>query len=320
MSFWREYNRKLTERARVDIYLSQEAIENWRGEKGKGRGKTRKYSDIAIMTCLAVRYAYNVTYRGAQGLMESLVKLGEIGLEIPKYSQLNRRQKELGGEEIRRKLEGVRDKRSKERKIIAIDSTGLSVTTPGKWYCKKHGYKGDNRKDKWIKLHAAIDVENKAVVDYSTSDSTSHDSKIFCKMLKQARLAKTNMQELLGDGAYDSGEIYKELYEREIKPNIKVRSDGVISASDQNLPHLRARDKLLHNCFFDKFTYPHLNKKGLIRRRLFEENKHGRRSLVENFFARFKSFFSDKLSSKTQVNIQKEIDFKLAILNLHSTS
>ena len=50
---WKEYNNALANRGRIDIWMHDEAINNWYEEEieNSGDGVPRKYTDFAIMMC-----------------------------------------------------------------------------------------------------------------------------------------------------------------------------------------------------------------------------------------------------------------------------
>lgn len=54
---WSEYNESLKRRGDVEIWLSQEVIDNWYNEdcEQDGTGKQNEYSDLAIITSHEIR-------------------------------------------------------------------------------------------------------------------------------------------------------------------------------------------------------------------------------------------------------------------------
>ncbi len=65
--------------------------------------------------------------------------------------------------------------------IIAVDSTGITVTNRGEWMREKwkvrHG---------WIKIHTMIDVESNQVLGLESTDESAQDDQMFAPLLEQA--------------------------------------------------------------------------------------------------------------------------------------
>lgn len=303
MRKWNKYNKKLVNQASIEIYFSEEIIQNWHNEDKKNAWRPRKYTDLAIKTCLMIKYLFKLPYRQTEGLVRSIVKLlaKEKEIEVPSYSQINRRQSGCLIEDSIRKAQ-------KEKMIIALDSTGLSLYTPGQWHERKHG----SRKAKWIKLHAAIDVETNKLVDYKITDSKADDAQTALKMLENGRLSGSEISEILGDGAYDRKAIYRLLYNKKIKPNIRLRHDAIPSETKESA--LKWRDDQIYKMLKLKLKMADLDKSEVFRLIRMEQN-YGKRSLSESFFSRLKAFFGDKLSCRKSQNIQSEIAIKMNLLN-----
>jgi hypothetical protein len=230
----------------------------------------------------------------------NMLKAG--GIEVPSYSQINRRQARC---EIEKKIKKAKE--DPRNMVIAIDSTGLSLYTPGQWHMRKHG----SKKSKWLKLHAAVDADSGEVVDYQVTDSNYSDGKAAKDMLN-SKLSNSRIEEFLGDGAYDERELYRMLYGRGIKPNIRIRSNA--TTSENSAPELAWRDKQILQTYLDKWNYPELTYEELCRRKRLE-NGYVSRSISKNLFSHFKALYGDKLSCRKMNNIKKEIEAKMKLLN-----
>ena len=77
---WAEYNESLRQRGDLTIRVSEEAQSVWSAPRRTSRGGQRRYSDLAIETCLTLRTAYRLGLRETQGLMGSIGTL--MGLWI----------------------------------------------------------------------------------------------------------------------------------------------------------------------------------------------------------------------------------------------
>ena len=57
---WAEYNESLRQRGDLTIWVSEEAQSVWSAPRRTSRGGQRRYSDLAIETCLMLRTAYHL--------------------------------------------------------------------------------------------------------------------------------------------------------------------------------------------------------------------------------------------------------------------
>ena len=77
---WAEYNESLRRRHDLTIWVSEEAQSLWSAPRRTARGGQRRYSDLAIETCLTLRTTYRLSLRQTQRLMGSISKL--MGLDL----------------------------------------------------------------------------------------------------------------------------------------------------------------------------------------------------------------------------------------------
>ena len=80
---WAEYNESLRQRGDLTIWVSEEAQSVWRAPRRTSRGGQRRYSDLAIETCLTLRTAYRLGLRQTQGLMGSIGTLMGLDIRVP---------------------------------------------------------------------------------------------------------------------------------------------------------------------------------------------------------------------------------------------
>ena len=76
---WAEYNESLRQRGDLTIWVSDEAQSVWSAPRRTSRGGQRRYSDLAIETCLTLRTTYRLGLRQRQGLMGSIGTLMGLG-------------------------------------------------------------------------------------------------------------------------------------------------------------------------------------------------------------------------------------------------
>lgn len=307
MRNWSQYNKKLINQSSLEIYFSTEVVNNWYSKGYNIRAcRPFKYSKTTIKSCLQIKYLLGLAFRQTQGFMTSLIRLAKLPISVPSYSQLCRRQEQLSDDDIAPKTAPVRS-----AKIIAIDSTGISLFTPGAW--RKRKYKDASASEKWLKLHAAIDPSTGEILDHQLTESDRDDAQVACQMLQSGKLADNgNIQELLADGAYDTTKIYRLLCKKKIRPNIKIRSNASYSAF--SCPERNWRDQQILKALKAKFDFPDLSFKELLRQVRIQD-RYGRRSLVETLFSRLKAHFGDKSRSRKMPSLQQEFKIKMNMLN-----
>ena len=88
---WKEYERGLRSRGDVTIWLSEEAIAVWTPPKTGLCGGQRRYSNLAILTALALRVVFRLPLRQTEGFLDSLLSLMGLEVEAPDHTTLSRR-------------------------------------------------------------------------------------------------------------------------------------------------------------------------------------------------------------------------------------
>ena len=72
---WAEYTEILRRRGDLTIWVTDDTLKHWRAPRRTTPGGQRKYSNIAIETCLTLRTIYKLPLRQTQGLMRSIARL-----------------------------------------------------------------------------------------------------------------------------------------------------------------------------------------------------------------------------------------------------
>ena len=139
---WKAYNNKLINRGGFAMYISKDLFKTWYADHEGKPHRPRIYSDELIYSALSIRYLFNLTYRQVSGFLDSVLSLYGVRerFSVPSYTQLNRRQKNLPLDFFK-KLQ----KNNVGKSIIALDSTGLSICSPGQWHAKKYNKKTLNK-------------------------------------------------------------------------------------------------------------------------------------------------------------------------------
>ena len=188
---WAEYNESLRQRGDLTIWVSEEAQSMWSAPRRTSRGGQRRYSDLAIETCLTLRTAYRLPLRQTQGLMGSIGTLMGLDIRVPDYSTLSRRANGLSTAQVMRQAGSV-------PVHLVVDSTGLKIFGEGEWLAQKHRIKGIRRR--WRKLHLGLDLHTGAIVCADLTHDDVGDSTALPGLLDQLDAPVTGF---LADGTYD---------------------------------------------------------------------------------------------------------------------
>jgi len=88
---WSQYNQKLKKIARIDFFISEEAIKNWYYSGKQRRGGKLIYSSHVIEICLLMREFYRLPYCQTEGFIQSVFALAKLELKTPDYTTISRR-------------------------------------------------------------------------------------------------------------------------------------------------------------------------------------------------------------------------------------
>ena len=173
---WAEYNESLRQRGDLTIWVSEEAQSVWSAPRRTSRGGQRRYSDLAIETCLMLRTAYHLGLRQTQGLMGSIGTLMGLDIRVPDYSTLSRRANGVSIAQVMRQAGSVPIH-------LLVDSTGLKIFGEGEWLAQKHNTKGIRRRRR--KLHLGLDLASGAIVCVALTHDNVGDSTALPSLLDQ---------------------------------------------------------------------------------------------------------------------------------------
>jgi hypothetical protein len=286
---WKQYNKALVQRGSVTFWINEYSLQNWhekyKGDKPKGRPK--KYSNIAIETCLVMKVLFKLAYRQCQGFVESLCCLLKFKVTAPSYTQLCRRQKQLDIK-LQHRIKGPIH--------VVVDATGLKIFGEGEWKVRQHGY---SKHRMWRKLHVGIDVESKEFVMMELTDNHIGESKLLKPLLAQYT---DDLLKVGGDKGYDSYECHETIGNRGAVSAILLQKKAKIRRRRSKDTTL-VRDDIVRR----------IRKIG--RKKWKEEVSYHSRSLVENAFFRYKTILGRKLRSHSIENQKIEALIGCNILN-----
>lgn len=273
-------------RGSIDIWISPEAIGKWQAETQTNKhGAHTFYSSHAIETVLTVRSVMHLPLRQSEGFVRSVFEIMKVNLPVPDHTTVSRRSKELPV---------IPQKCASSGPItILIDSTGLKTFDAAQWRDTK---KGPLKMRDRVKLHIGLDADSrKAVAEVLTTNDVG-DSTMVPELLDQV---SNDIDILMADGAYDAQHIYETANSFDARSIIPLRKTAVLS---RNGPGNEREEQIelirkLGRCGWEKAT------------------GYNTRSLVENFFYRYKMIIAGKLRSRCFANQETEARIGVKILN-----
>jgi hypothetical protein len=171
-----------------------------------------------------MRIYFHLPYRQTEGIIKAT---GKNFPNHPSYSQICRRVNQLDISSNR-----LDDDDDNDGIIIAIDSTGIKVTNRGQWMQDKWNIKKKKKKKGYLKIHIAVDVKTKEILDLEVTDDDEkvYDGKIMPKLIEHILKNDNNIKimSVIGDRSYDSNGNFKYLQNKRILPAIKVRKNSRI--------------------------------------------------------------------------------------------
>lgn len=286
---WTEYNERLVKRG--EYYISLDFLENWDHEvsrlnKGK-RGRPFEYPEQFILFMAIIHISFYLPYRQLEGFTR---KLAEYIPEMSSadYTTLFRRMKSLDID-----ITDTVPSSSKNR-IVAVDSTGIKVSSRGEWI--RHKWKVHRG---WLKVHVMVDVETKEVISLEVTTEKVSDNQKFESLLNSAEANGNNISEVLADGAYDTRAIHTIIGERGIKSGIKIRKGS--STRSRGSPHRAKHVREVYDIGIDEWKKKH---------------GYGRRWSVEGVFSVVKRAFGEGVRASSMEGMIREVKMKFILYNM----
>jgi transposase len=267
---WAEYDRALVRRGDITLWISADAINEWKPKPSGRRGGQQKFSDLAIETTLTLRLVFGLPLRQAEGFLRSVLSLMNVELEAPDHTTLSRRAQQL---DLRLRRIPVN-----EPLHLIVDSTGLTIVGEGEWAAVKHGGKG---KRGWRKLHLGVDGAGVIVAQVLTGGHAD-DAATVPDLLVQV---DADVSHFIADAAYDSRPVYDAATVRGAAVVIPPTRNATVAG--RNVTPCAARDR----------TVARIKEVG--RRQWKKEVGYHRQGTVENSFFRYKPIIGDRLRARS---------------------
>jgi hypothetical protein len=285
---WHNYNESLVRRG--EIILDFDVIDSWDNElynmnDGK-EGACYRYPNSFVQLLGYMRAYFHLPYRQTEGVVR--VYTGSKVRSIPDYSTINRRVNKL---DIRI------NKRIGNDIVIVLDSTGIKVTNRGEWLPHKW-----NIRKGYLKIHVAVDVKKKKIVSLEVTTEEVYDGMMLRKLIENAAAENNNVKRVIADGAYDSKENFRYLFDNEIEAAIKVRKNSSADKITDSHPRKIVVQQQLKN--FEKWK---------------DSVSYGYRWIAETVFSSIKRMFGEYVSARKYSNMVKEMMLKASLYNIFIT-
>ena len=288
---WSSYNKSLIGRGDITIWISEDVADGWYYDGPDQQGAQFEYSDQSIECLLGIKAVFQLPYRQLQGFVGSLIKLMDLDLKIPSYTQICRRAEGL---EI-----DIEVPKTKNPIYIVVDSTGLKVYGEGEWKTRKHGI---SKRRTWRKLHLGVDektgfIHASVLTENGKGDG---DAQQVAAMLDQVECP---IGEFSGDGAYDTQNIWTLLEDKEIDGIIPPQKNAIYWVDENGDLLDMKRNEILKE----------IEKDG--RAEWKKKSGYHRRSLSETAMFRFKTILGSTLYSRKFEKQKTEAKIKVKCLN-----
>ncbi|HVD07820.1 MAG TPA: IS5 family transposase [Nitrososphaeraceae archaeon] len=280
---WPRYNKSMVRRG--EVVLDFDVIKNWDNELDKindgKEGASYRYPNSFVQLLGYMRAYFHLPYRQTEGVVRA--HAGKEIPSIPDYSTINRRINKLNikiNEKIGNDI------------IIALDSTGIKIANRGEWL--RHKW---NVRKGYLKIHVAVDINKKKIVSLEVTSEEVHDGSRLKKLVSNAS-ENNDVKRVIADGAYDSKENFRYLFDNGIEAAIKVRKNS----SDRSIgcyPRKIAVLKQLKN--FEKWK---------------DSVSYGYRWIAETVFSSIKRTFGEYVSARKYSNMVKEMMLKASLYNM----
>jgi len=289
---WAAYDAALVNRGALTIWMSQEAIEEWKGErKAHDRGHPKVYSDLAIETALTLKEVFHLTNRGTEGFLRSIFAMMKIELPVPDHTTLSRRGKVLR----------IRLPKGKPSALhLVVDSTGLKVYGEGEWKMRTHG---KSKRRTWRKLHLSVNRQSGEIEAALLSEAGLSDADAAVSMIEEI---DQPIEDYSADGAYDKRKVYESIKEHSAncQINIPPRKDAHIWQHGNCKAPPHPRDENLR----------YIRKHG--RHAWKRDSNYHQRSLSETAMFRIKTIFGDRLSTRLLATQSTQAAIRCRALNI----
>lgn len=283
---WRIYNERLVRRG--EIFISTDIIKSWNKElavmNSNKRGRRFLYPDSFMKTLGYVRVYFGLPYRQTEGLIRTYYDIPAVPDHTVIHKRINKLKIEL-------------NRRPAANTELVVDSSGIKLTNRGEWLA----HKWQKRRKGFLKIQVGVDVQTRQILAVKITDEHSHDSKHLKYLLRESAGYGT-ISKVLGDGAYDSREIFSDVDRIGAIPAIRVRKNAIRNAKGC---YARKLAVLAQKADYKKWA---------------SSVSYGKRWIVESVFSVIKRMFGEEVISKKRCNMVQELMLKVSLYNRFVTA
>lgn len=285
---WSKYNKQLVNRGKINFWVREKVLKNWKAKKQKKNGRPFVYGDLLIQAMCFIRFKFHLSLRETEGFFLSLMALKKSNQKVPCYTQVCRRMKKL---KLPKDLINKRDVTD-----IVLDTTGLKAYGEGEWRAEKYG-----GKKSWRKLHLVLDLQSGKLMLAEVSQEHVHDTEYLEKALK-----KSNRKhgKVLIDGIADSRRCY-ELSSRYKKHLLTPPKKGAVYRQEPGYEKRNEALKIIRCLGGDE----------LAKSIWAKLTGYNRRVIAESMMARWKKLYGGILRSYCEERKQVEVQIKAIMIN-----
>jgi hypothetical protein len=295
---WRKYNEALLNRGRITFWFSQETLEKWLEKPTGQRGRPKKYSDSAIICALTLKAIYHCPFRQTEGFITDLVEAMGIEVDVPDYSLLCKRQKELKVPLPKKKL------KPGERVHILVDTTGIKVFGEGEWKVRQHGFVKHRL---WRKLHLSVNRKTQEIESFELTTLGIQDCEGLDILVEKS---ERPLASATGDGTYDRFSCY-DLAERHNFHLIAPPQKNAVTSDERRANKKKACEKAVIR---RDNVIKSVRILGLGNWKIARD--YHKRSLAETAMFRMKTIFGNRLSSRIMSHQIVETAIRCRALNM----
>ena len=295
---WKEYNEALVKRGSITLWLDEESLKQWQEPRQEGkRGRPQFFSDMAIICGLTIKAIFHLTYRATEGFLRSFVQCQQLELEVPDYTLLCKRQKQLRVKLPKKPLnEG-------EGLHLVVDSTGIKVYGEGEWKVRVHGWVKHRL---WRKLHLAVNSKTQEIETFELTDLGVQDCEGFSLLVDKVG---DEIRSAKGDGAYDRFSCYEVAEKRKFEFITPPQRNAVTSDERRKNKKKASREAI------KKRDEAVREIRELGRKEWKIKSGYHRRSLAETAMFRVKTLLGNRLSTRTMEHQKIEMAIWCRVIN-----
>lgn len=211
-----DYNKYLKERGKIFCFINRTlSVQIGNRDKKLKRGEV-KYPDIYIKSIYAIGYIIKLPLRQLSGFLEDYAKNRGISVDVPDYSTLSKRLKNMNIQILNKRQKCLKD----SSVDIAIDSSIITIYNNTPQHAKTNGK--TRKLSGWQqvkKMHLALDTFSKTAKSMLYTHGTLIDHQAFSVLISDIN-SRCNINTVRADRAYDKEPCYRDYYNHEIKPII----------------------------------------------------------------------------------------------------